>query len=127
MGEVEEVLEGLYTQKEEIKVSKVMHKVLLQSEQVVVKPNILDLDDYDVKMEPKATQSDEDIINELCGDQSLYQDDQLDDGHDDIELDLDDLKEEPGQAELIRGTTEVVKATSKLIVCLKERQTATEK
>lgn len=99
VGEVEEVLEGLYTQKEEIKVSKVMHKVLLQSEQVVVKPNILDLDDYDVKMEPKATQSDEDIINELCGDQSLYQDDQLDDGHDDIELDLDDLKEEPSKGE----------------------------
>ena len=44
-----------------------------------------------------------------------------------LEACLDDLKEEPGQAELIRGTTEVVKATSKLIVCLKERQTATEK
>ena len=99
VGEVEEVLEGLYTQKEEIKVSKVMHKLLLQSEQVVVKPNILDLEDYDVKMEPKAIQSDED--NGLYGDQSLLEeDDNLDDGDHDIGLDLkNDLKEEPTRGE----------------------------
>ena len=42
-----------------------------------------------------------------------------------LEACLDDLKEESGQeAELIRGTTEVVKATNKLVVCLKERQAA---
>ena len=41
-----------------------------------------------------------------------------------LEACLDDLEGEPRQAELIRGTTEVVKATNKLVVCLKERQAA---
>ena len=93
--EMEEVLDGLYTQKEEIKVSKLMHKLLLQSEQIVVKPNILDLDDYDdVKMEPKAIQSDDD--NGMYGEsQSLYEDDHLDD----IGLEVKDLKEEPARGE----------------------------
>ena len=49
-----------------------------------------------------------------------------------LEACLDDLQqqekeEEAGQAELIRGTTEVVKATNKLVVCLKERQIAAAK
>ena len=40
-----------------------------------------------------------------------------------LEACLDDLEKAPRQeAELIRGTTEVVKATNKLVVCLKERQ-----
>ena len=40
-----------------------------------------------------------------------------------LEACLDDLKEEQRQeVDLIRGTTEVVKATNKLVVCLKERQ-----
>ena len=87
-------MDGLYTQKEEIKVSKLMHKLLLQSEQIVVKPNILD-DFDDVKMEPKAIQSDHD--HELYGEsQSLYEDDHLDD---DIGLEVKDLKEEPARGE----------------------------
>ena len=47
-----------------------------------------------------------------------------------LEACLDDLQQEEkegGQAELIRGTTEVVKATNKLVVCLKERQIAAAK
>ena len=40
-----------------------------------------------------------------------------------LEACLDDLKEEQRQeVDLIRGATEVVKATNKLVVCLKERQ-----
>ena len=70
MAEVEEVLEGVYVQQEEIRVSRDTYELLLQSEQIVVKSNILDLEDYDVKMEPKAIRSDDD--NGQCGDQSLY-------------------------------------------------------
>ena len=45
-----------------------------------------------------------------------------------LEACLDKWQEEdPGQAELIRGTTEVVKATNKLIVCLKESRAAAAK
>ena len=68
MAEVEEVLEGVYVQQEEIRVSKDTYELLLQSEQIVVKSNILDLEDYDVKMEPKAIRSDND-------NQSLYDED----------------------------------------------------
>ena len=95
VGEVEELLEGLYIQREEIKVSKVMYKLLLQSEQVVVKPNILD---DDVKMEPKAIPNDED--NGLCeGDLILFEDDHLEDGHNDIGLDRQDAKEDLSREE----------------------------
>ena len=69
MAEVEEVLEGVYVQQEEIRVSKDTYELLLQSEQIVVKSNILDLEDYDVKMEPKAIRSDDD-------NQSLYDEDE---------------------------------------------------
>ena len=45
-----------------------------------------------------------------------------------LEACLDEWQEEdPGQVELIRGTTEVVKATNKLVVCLKERRAAAVK
>ena len=42
-----------------------------------------------------------------------------------LEACLEDCQEdEGGKAELIRGTAEVVKATNKLVVCLKERKAA---
>ena len=45
-----------------------------------------------------------------------------------LEACLDEWQEEdPGQAELIRGTTEVVKATNKLVVSLKESRAAAGK
>ena len=60
----------VYVQQEEIRVSKDTYELLLQSEQIVVKSNILDLEDYDVKMEPKAIRSDDDnqSLNEIVSD-----------------------------------------------------------
>ena len=88
---MEEVLEGLFSHKEEIEVSQSMHKLLMLSGQVVVKTSGLDLGEDEVKMEPKAVQSDDD--NGLFDDQSFFEDVNLEDSS--MAPELNDLKEEP--------------------------------
>ena len=89
--EVEEMLEGLYSQKEEIEVSESMHKLLMLSGQVVVKTSGLDLGEDEVKLEPKVVQSDDD--NGLFDDQSFFEDVNLEDSS--LAPELNNLKEEP--------------------------------
>ena len=94
---MEEVLEGLYSQKEEIEVSESMHKLLMLSgQEVVVKTSGLDLGEDEVKLEPKAVQSDDD--NGLFDDQSFFEDVNLEDSS--LAPELNNLKEEPLREEV---------------------------
>ena len=92
------MLEGLYSQKEEIEVSESMRKLLMLSGQVIVKTSGLELGVDEVKLEPKVVQSDDD--NGLFDDQSFFEDVNLEDSS--LAPELNNLKEEPLREEAMK-------------------------